>query len=371
MGKTGPSAIGPLDPGLLRAATSVRGEQAGRARASRRPRWAAVLLLLLAGHGEAASLRIMTFNVENLFDTTHDAGKNDETYLPLEEKQSQRHVDACNEIEVERWRDQCLYWDWSEAVVERKLTVIGRAIRQVNGGRGPDIIAFQEVENRAILERLRTEHLGELGYEPAVLLEGRDRRGIDVAFLSKLAVLGARLHEIDFPEAQRRRVGDTRPILEATFALPDGEPLTGYAVHFPAPFHPTVMRESAYKTLNALLDALPSDRSAFAAGDFNTTRAEDAEEDMLERWVRPRWEVAHDLCEGCPGTSYYPPTDDWSFLDMVLWRPAGAWRMVGSHLANETPAQVTADGTPRRFALPEANGLSDHWPLVMELERRP
>ncbi len=332
-------------------------------------RWITLLCLAIVLPAQADSLNIMTFNVENLFDNKHDRGKNDETYLPLAKKQSKRHIDKCSKIEVARWRDQCLNWDWSDAVVEQKLTVIGLAIRQVNDGRGPDIIAFQEIENRAILERLRTEHLDGLGYEPAVLLEGNDIRGIDVAFLSRLKMLDSRLHKIRFPTAEKRRLGDTRPILEATFELPDGERLTGFAVHFPAPFHPTTMRESAYTTLNTLLAALPPGQSAFAAGDFNTTSEEDKEKNMLDRWVRPHWEVAHDLCRDCPGTSYYPPRDDWSFLDMVLWRSASKWKMTGSYLANDTPAQVTPKGTPRRFRLPDATGLSDHWPLVMEISR--
>ena len=330
-------------------------------------RWLFLLLVLGAVPAGAEPVSIMAFNVENLFDSTHDAGKNDETYLPRSEKTSQRHIDKCNKIEVKRWRDQCLYWDWSDEVVETKLTVIGLAIRQVNGGKGPDIIAFQEVENISILERLRNQHLSGLGYQRAVLLEGKDIRGIDVAFLSRFPVRDAKLHEIRFPEAVKRRVGDTRPILEATFELPGGEMITGYSVHFPAPFHPTVMRESAYETLNALLAGLPRDRMAFAAGDFNTTSEEDATKKMLDRWVRPSWEVAHDLCSDCKGTSYYPPRDDWSFLDMVIFRSAGDWQMTASYLANQTPEQVTPKGTPKRFQLPEATGVSDHWPLVMEI----
>ena len=201
------------------------------------------------------------------------------------------------------------------------------------------------------------------------LIEGKDRRGIDVAFLSKYQAVGAKLHEIKFPKSQKRRVGDTRPILEATFKLPTGDLLTGLAVHFPAPFHPTEMRESAYTALNNVVSGLPEDRAVFAAGDFNTTREEDANKNMLERWVRPTWQVAHDLCKGCPGTSYYPPKDDWSFLDMIFWRASDKWEMSASYLANQTKAQRNRDGTPKRFELPEASGVSDHWPLVLEIAR--
>ena len=91
---------------------------------------------------------------------------------------------------VESWRDECLYLDWSDAALDFKLGVLAATIRQVNDGRGADIIALQEVENVAVLERLRSEYLGDLGYLPAILVEGTDTRGIDVAFLSKLPLLG-------------------------------------------------------------------------------------------------------------------------------------------------------------------------------------
>ncbi len=51
------------------------------------------------------SVTVMTFNVENLFDNSDDPGKDDKTYLPLATKQDPGHVAECNEIEVERWRD--------------------------------------------------------------------------------------------------------------------------------------------------------------------------------------------------------------------------------------------------------------------------
>ena len=332
--------------------------------------WLFLLLLSwIALPAQAETISIMTFNVENLFDNSHDAGKNDETYLPAARKKSKIHIEKCNRIQVRRWRDQCLYWDWNDAVVERKLDVITESIKQVNRGQGPDIIAFQEIENISILERLRNEKLSGLGYQPGVLIEGKDRRGIDVAFLAKHPAVGAKLHEIKFPKSLKKRVGDTRPILEVTFKLPTGDLLTGFSVHFPAPYHPTEMRESAYTTLNKIVGDLPEDRAVFAAGDFNTTREEDANKNMLERWVRPTWQVAHDLCKGCPGTSYYPPKDDWSFLDMIFWRASDEWDMRRSYLANKTRAQRNRDGTPKRFELPEASGVSDHWPLVLEIAR--
>ena len=168
------------------------------------------------------AVTIMTFNVENLFDAEDDPGKNDPAYLPLTAKQSAAHKAFCEPIEVPRWRSECLELDWNESAVDFKLRQLAEAILQVNDGRGPDIIALQEVENASILTRLSRDYLQAAGYGEVVLIEGRDLRGIDVAFLSRLPLAGEpRLHPFEvtgFPD----RAGDTRGILEATFTLPDG-----------------------------------------------------------------------------------------------------------------------------------------------------
>ncbi|MFK8030963.1 MAG: endonuclease/exonuclease/phosphatase family protein [Gammaproteobacteria bacterium] len=323
------------------------------------------------------SVSVMTFNVENLFDTTHDANKDDYTFLPKAAKDSDEHRARCNAIEVKKWREQCLYWDWSEQALEFKLSTLAEVIKQENGGRGPDIIAFQEVENISVLERLRGQYLQGSGYFEPVLVEGNDIRGIDVAFLTRLPVVGQpKLHPIAFKDISERRRADTRGILQADFRLPDGQVLTGYSVHFPAPFHPHPLRIDAYNSLSALLDGLPANRLAFAAGDFNTTAPENKEHKMLDRFAKSKWLIAHELgCEGCRGTSYYAPRDDWSFLDMIMVRKStdgsGSWTLNRSatRLVNQHPQQRDENGNPLRFSVtPQPRGVSDHWPLLIELD---
>jgi len=345
------------------------------------------LVLLLCGcsnpgHESTASavsapetVTIMAFNVENVFDNFDDPDKIDETYLAIDEKQADAHIAKCNEIPVERWRDSCLYLDWNDAVIDHKLAVVAATIQQVNDGRGPDIVALQEVENVEILERLRSEYLAGNDYLPPVLLEGTDARGIDVAFLTRVPLAEpAVLHPLNLPPEFADRAGDTRGILEATFRMPDGSLLTGFSVHFPAPFHPTAMREIAYAQLDDLLAQLPADRPVFAAGDFNTTSTEDAREKMLDRFVRPDWVVSNDLCSDCPGTSYYSRDETWSFLDMILFSPdrggKTTWRIRADsvRLGNRNPAQVTASGTPLRYDAVSRAGVSDHWPVVIVIE---
>ena len=325
--------------------------------------------------GRIPDVTIMTFNVQNLFDNVDDAGKDDKAYLPIEAKQNDAHIRECNEIEVASWRDECLHLDWSDAAIDFKLRVLAATIQQIDGGRGPDIIAFQEVENAAILDRLSTEYLIDSGYLPAVLVEGQDLRGIDVAFLSRLPlVTPAKLHALRFDEHPEREK-DTRGVLEATFELPDGSRLTGFSVHFPAPFHPTEMRIAAYQHLAELRAQLPDENYAFAAGDFNTTSTEDGQQGMLDRFAQPHWTVAHDLgCGECTGTHYYARDDTWSFLDMILWSPArgakATWQIRANsvHVANKTAAQVARAGTPLRHNSVAKQGVSDHWPLVLSIE---
>ena len=342
---------------------------------------AAAIAIAACGASEAPdptppSATVMAFNVQNLFDTADDPGKDDKAYLPIEAKQEEAHIAECNEIPVESWRNECLYLDWDEAALEHKLGVVAETILQVNDGRGPDIVALQEVENLAVLERLRQEYLQRADYLPAVLIEGADTRGIDVAFLTRLPLAGEPvLHPLDLPADYVAREGDTRGLIEATFTLPDGAMLTGYSVHFPAPFHPTEMRVHAYDHLQQVRDAIPARHNVFAAGDFNTTSSEDAAEGLLDRYLRETWVVSNDLCDNCPGTHYYARDDRWSFLDMVIFAPSKdpetAWSVASIDIANAVPAQVTADGTPNRYRSAARTGGSDHWPVVMTLEKRP
>ncbi len=323
----------------------------------------------------AQEVTIMTFNVENLFDTTDDEGKDDHTYLPRAVKDDPAHIAKCETIDVERWRRDCLELDWTDEALDFKLGQVAKAILQVNEGRGPDVIAFQEVENAGVLNRLSSEYMAEAGYGEAILIEGQDLRGIDVAFLSRLPVIAGPVHHdfeaTGFPDRQP----DTRGVLEAKFLLPDGSLLTGYSVHFPAPFHPIEMRELAYDHLNALRAKVPADNFVFAAGDFNTPAREMTGTPIYDDRVRPFWTVAHEVgCEGCKGTNYWERGDSWSFLDTILFSPAASadseWRIKegGVFLADQFADQMNDDGTVKRFDLENLEGVSDHLPLVITLE---
>src|SRR5688572_28453662 len=82
---------------------------------------------------------VATYNVEALFDCEKDHEKRDHDYLP----------DG--------------HYAWNEDKLARKIQNIGRVLRMINAGRGPDILALNEVENKGVVLRLRDEALAELG----------------------------------------------------------------------------------------------------------------------------------------------------------------------------------------------------------------
>lgn len=101
------------------------------------------------GPAVATPMRVLTWNVENLFDTVDDPDTFDD--VP------------------------------SSADVVRKLNDIEAVLRVVNA----DFVALQEVENEAILERL-AEQMSDLGYTNYGLVDAFDGRGIDVAYMTRL-----------------------------------------------------------------------------------------------------------------------------------------------------------------------------------------
>lgn len=112
-------------------------------------------------HGQLVRC-VAFYNLENLFDTIHDEGKNDFEYLP----------------------DGGMKWDGHKYL--SKIHNMAYAISRLGldeDPRGAMCIGVAEVENIGCLNDLCAElHKHDRNYEP-ILLEGPDRRGVDVGFL--------------------------------------------------------------------------------------------------------------------------------------------------------------------------------------------
>ncbi len=331
---------------------------------------------------QPAPVFVMSYNVENLFDTEHDEGKDDWTYLPVASKKNDLHKKRCSETSSGKQRsNECENFDWNETELKTKLERIGRIITTANNGKCADVLILIEIENLKVLERLRTEFLGACSYKPGILLEGGDRRGIDTAILSRFERVGeARLHPVEFVESRRNGENPrSRDILEASLKLPSGDILTAFAVHFPAPYHPFSERQEALETLNkAARKAAAEAHVVIAAGDFNINAKEDS---RLYRAVASKdWLVSHlEGCRQCLGTHYFKKEDSWSFLDSIMVfkdskvHPPWQWTMDAESVAlvKGLDFQTDAAGLPMAWENSSLPGQSDHLPITVQLKAVP
>ena len=146
--------------------------------------WAILMCFVLNSYTARAEEMIVRcvafYNLENVFDTIHDEGKNDYEYLP----------------------DGGM--KWTSFKYEQKIQNMAYAIAQLGTDedpRGAACVGVSEVENIGCLhdlcKELREKH--NRIYEP-ILLEGPDRRGVDVGFLynpamfKPVSVKGYELH---------------------------------------------------------------------------------------------------------------------------------------------------------------------------------
>ncbi len=316
------------------------------------------------------TVSVMTYNLENLFDTLHDKDREDFAYLPKNQKGP--YIKECKKIRNTYYQKICLTLDWTQSVLDKKLDNLATAILQVNKGRGPDILIVTEVENLNVLKQLNKK-LKRAHYN-ITHIEGFDKRGIDIAFLSRLKRKGKpTLHRIAFKAKNARDkkwMMRSRGILEATMILPSGELANIFGVHFPSPRNPTYWRAQAIETLNRLVNRLPKNRLALAGGDFNITRKENNRKYFYEKILGKVWKVSHLMgCDSCQGT--YPYKGSWSFLDALLLRRAlHPWHIdkksVG--IPNRTRVQLNPYSNPARFNAKTGYGTSDHFPIYLQIQ---
>lgn len=123
--------------------------------------------------------RLLSWNVENLFDSQNDPEKFDD--VP------------------------------TSSAVTAKINVLAGVILEEN----PDFIVLQEVENLHILQRLVDEGLAGMGYDHVGLMDGFDPRGIDVGYISRFPITNVVSHigeSFEGPTGESQRF--TRDALE-------------------------------------------------------------------------------------------------------------------------------------------------------------
>ncbi|MCI5071460.1 endonuclease/exonuclease/phosphatase family protein [bacterium] len=329
---------------------------------------------------EKKELFIMTYNVENLFDIQDDPKKDDATFLPYALKKNKKHKAHCAKLSHYKWRKQCFDLNWDKTAYETKLKNIAHVIALQNNGKGPDLLFLQEIENIHVLHTLNTLLPKKQQFTSISLIEGEDKRGIDVAIMSKLPLKSkAHLFQIPFKSISKRRKKDTRGILYAQYSLGDGKTLAAYSIHFPAPYHPKQLRQQALHYLNTLQKKHAHADYHIAAGDFNITREESNQSLVFERIAQQQWLTPHLSSKKYAqktnlGSNYYAKKNSWSFLDVILLSKNFAdqkhweYKPNSFEILNHNFIMQDKDKKPKSYNFISKQGVSDHFPVGLSIE---
>lgn len=296
--------------------------------------------------------RVLSYNVENLFDTQHDEGKEDTEFLP----------------------EGARRWTWRK--YRHKQEQIARVICCAGEWTGAMLIGLQEVENDSVLHYLTRRALRQYEYA-YVHYESDDVRGIDVALLydtMRFRVLESEAIRIPLSEGER----PTRDILyvrgvtiQGRLGVPaDADTLHIFVCHMPSQLggkgEKQARRERAFAALRERTNAiLSTDDSApiIVMGDMNDSPA-----NLLPPLTNLMLPYAGNRKEG---TEKY--RTHWNCLDQIYVSPALLPR---ARAAIYRPDWLLIDdatygGKRPRRTFPaysyDPEGYSDHLPVYVDI----
>ncbi len=351
----------------------------------------------------SSTMRVMYYNVLNLFDNEHDSGKEDWEFLP---KSFPGKAEACQRVKVPKFRQACLSTDWTDAHLAVKISQIAKAVRATSEFL-PDILGLEEVENENVVALLADE----LGYDRFWVTNSPDGRGIDVAIMAKT---GPNLEYVRHKEIELRMNEQggkaTRNLLGVDFLVGGQQQLSVFVNHWPSQANPTTNRLVAARALQAVIDETlrrNPQAAIVAGGDLNTIPDEHPHplESVLFHPKSPN--PLHDvhalfladtsvsLAEKRalnPGTYFYAKDQEWNVLDRIMVNEnllAGkgmqiqidtykihAMRSV-SQPAGKIGVANGGDGKTwipwpanHQTLNPDQAGFSDHYPISVELSIR-
>ena len=347
------------------------------------------VIFLLAGtsftlQAKGRSHVIGFYNLENLFDTYHDEGKNDYEYLP----------DGAN--------------NWTEEKYAKKLHNMARVIAEMKKDNGVwhTVLGVSEIENRHVLEDLVAEPaIADANFQISHY-DGPDRRGVDVALLydpRQMTVVESESIPFDFnsdieftltqEEKDRFR---TRDIL-MVHGIIDGEHFAFYVCHLPSRIGGKGQDlrarggEIAYNHAVTMMEKYPGIKIAIM-GDMNDNPFDDS----MAKYMRGRKELDEvgpmdffspfwSMLEAGYGTLYY--RGEANIYDCILVNDALAHAPKGTYQIQPItkkkfygrvftkPFMTNQSGpfkdTPFRTFSGGAfiNGFSDHYPTYIVIKK--
>ncbi len=271
-----------------------------------------VLSLFLFGMGALSQKNektfvVVSYNVENLFDTVNSPLYEDDDFTPAGSRQ------------------------WTNERYEKKLEDLAKVIRAIHEKELPALIGLAEVENRQVLEDLIRQRGMRRGDYEIVHEDGKDPRGIECALLYRRDLFRYRSHEyipIEDPVDPEYRY---RGILHVSGRGPDGSSLHVFVNHWKSRSRGQAETERqrmfAAITLRKQLDLLlarESDFKVIIMGDFNDEptnrsilRGLSALNKRQNIYLGDHYNLFYDLHNaGGEGTYYYQGR--WNMLDQVI-----------------------------------------------------
>ncbi|ANP54906.1 endonuclease/exonuclease/phosphatase family metal-dependent hydrolase [Streptomyces griseochromogenes] len=240
----------------------------------------------------------------------------------------------------------------------------GRVVAEVDA----DILLTVEVEDRLTLERFNTHVLaGALGRRPYpynLLVDGNDARGIDIGILSRHPITSVRSHIFDTDPDQPADRLFSRDCPEFEIQL-DGSPLVILGNHLKSKFQddPDLRLAQAKRVAEIYRAAAERTPHVMVAGDLNDDPGSEAVAELVDAGLRDV--MSHRVYHGEPGTHGTCASSE-DKLDYLLLPPP-LWHEV-QHVGLETRG-IHADGIKSFDTVTsKLNEASDHAALYVDLD---
>lgn len=181
---------------------------------------------------EAATFKIASYNVENLFDLKRD-GTEYSTYIP----------DSSS--------------GWNRVMLDKKTSNLARVIKGLNA----EVVALQEIESKKalilLIEKLKSNSVNYPYYKITTAKE----TAVKCAIISKFPIINKKEIEVDDDSA--------RNILKITLNIEE-LPFIIFVNHWKSRKGPESCRIKYAKALKKEIDKLPDDSDFILTGDFNS-----------------------------------------------------------------------------------------------------
>ena len=326
--------------------------------------WSTVL------YGSPDTLRIVSYNVENLFDNRHDTLKSDLDFTPegthhWTYRRYQAKVERIAQVltAIGGWYDADIAPATSSPIADTDHTSTSHA---------PVLVGLCEVENDRCLRSL-CWHLRRYRYK-YIHYESPDERGIDVALLydsTRFHVLHSEPIPVPLPSAPTRDILYVQGALSPVAIQQPSDTLHLFICHLPSQFGGTsetewkraIAKSVLQSRIDSLLTAFPS-ANVIVMGDMNSAPANDLT--GMTNLMLPHMQNIFKA----EGTHKY--NGIWAYLDQFYVSPSLTHHVSASVFA---PTWLLEEDTkylgvkPRRTfnGYHYRDAYSDHLPIVLTL----